>query len=422
MSKDAMNVVGVPSCLRPVAETHDVHPGTKRTDVGPIPEEWSTRSLGELGRCLIGLTYEPRNVRPEGLLVLRASNIGDDGLQFGDDVFVDVEVPEELLVQPNDLLICARNGSRPLIGKSTILDGRTKGMTFGAFMSVFRSNDSRFVAYCFGSHIIKHQVRQHLGATINQITKKSLNSFRVPFPRSSERRAIVGVLSDVDGLLRSLNALIAKKRAIQTAMAQQLLTGRVRLPGFGEAWRTVKLGSITHIETGSRNNHDKVADGEYPFFVRSSKVERINTFSFDGEGILIPGEGQIGNVIHYVKGRFDVHQRVYLIAGFDHAVLGKFVYYVMSRFFYWHAMTHTVKATVDSLRLPTFKTFTFSIPKTTAEQLAITTVLSDSEVEIETLEQRRDKTRALKRGMMQELLTGRTRLVEPLSAGGTTTT
>ncbi len=239
-----------------------------------------------------------------------------------------------------------------------------------------------------------------------------MRNFTVMLPEIQEQRAIAKVLSDVDGLINALDALIAKKRAIKQATMQQLLTGKTRLPGFSGAWKTKRLGEIAHIKTGSKNNEDKDENGRYPLFVRSATVERINSYCFDGEAILVPGEGGIENIFHYINGRFDCHQRVYMINRFADDVFGKLIYYIMVLQFGKHAMQNTVKATVDSLRLPTFQTFSFSIPKDVAEQRAIAAVLSDMDAEITALEHRRDKTIAIKQGMMQQLLTGKVRLVK----------
>lgn len=192
---------------------------------------------------------------------------------------------------------------------------------------------------------------------------------------------------------------------------QELLTGKRRLPGFVGEWEEKRLGDIAHIKTGSRNNQDKVADGQYPFFVRSAIVERINSFSHDCEAILIPGEGGIGSIFHYINGRFDVHQRVYAITQFAEQVSGKYVHLGMMQYFGQHAMQNSVKATVDSLRLPTFQNFELRMPPSKEEQEAIASVLSDMDSELSALEARREKVRAVKQGMMQELLTGRIRLV-----------
>lgn len=215
----------------------DLRPGYKQSAIGLIPEDWDAAPLGKCGEALIGLTYRPEDVRPHGTLVLRASNIQNDKLTFDDRVYVDVEVPERIMVRPGDVLICVRNGSRNLIGKAALIDERCVGMTFGAFMAVYRSVDGQLVNYLFQSEILKRQINEHLGATINQITNRSLDAFRIPYPPvETERQTIADVLCDVDALLDGLDRLIAKKRDLKQAAMQQLLTGRTRLPGFGEEW------------------------------------------------------------------------------------------------------------------------------------------------------------------------------------------
>ena len=193
---------------------------------------------------------------------------------------------------------------------------------------------------------------------------------------------------------------------------ENLQADKTHLPRFSGKWETRRLGDIAHINTESRNNQDKVENGQYPFFVRSATVERIDSYLFEGEAILVPGEGGIGSIFHYIDGRFDVHQRVDKISQFSEDVYGKFVYYSMALHFGNYAMLNTVKATVDSLRLPTFKNFAFSLPNNSEEQRAIAAILSDMDAEIAALERRRDKTCAIKQGMMQQLLTGRIRLVK----------
>ena len=142
----------------------------------------------------------------------------------------------------------------------------------------------------------------------------------------------------------------------------------LRFAGFGDEWNEVKLGEVTDIKTGGRDVQDSVEDGLYPFYIRSEEVKRINSYSFDGEAILIPGEGRLGEIFHYANGKFDVHQRVYKISNFTD-VNAKFVLQQMKKDFKQHAMRNTVKATVDSLRLPTIQSFTVfvsSLPEQTA--------------------------------------------------------
>jgi type I restriction enzyme S subunit len=174
-------------------------------------------------------------------------------------------------------------------------------------------------------------------------------------------------------------------------------------------WDVHPLGDCSRIKTGGRNNEDKEDGGQYPFYVRSEYVERINSFSYECEAVLIPGEGRIGDVFHYVDGRFDVHQRVYAITDFRSCVSAKFVFYYLKQHFGPHALKNTVKATVDSLRLPVFKGFKLAVPPVD-EQKAIAEALSDTDALIESLQQLITKKRALKQGAMQALLMGRQRL------------
>jgi type I restriction enzyme S subunit len=202
---------------------------TGKTRLPGFSGEWQVKPLGEIGEALIGLTYKPTDVRSDGTLVLRSSNIHGGILEFDDNVFVKTEIPDEIMVRPGDILICVRNGSRELIGKCAKIDERPDRMTFGAFMAVFRTTHHNFVYHQFQSEVIKKQIHEHLGATINQITNKSLNSFTIPLPPSeAERDAIAAILSDMDMEITALEAKLTKARQIKQGMMQELLTGKTR--------------------------------------------------------------------------------------------------------------------------------------------------------------------------------------------------
>ena len=151
-----------------------VKPGYKRSDLGPIPEDWDAIPLAHISDCLIGLTYSPLDVRDFGTLVLRSSNIQGGRLAFDDCVYVEMEVPPRAITRKNDILICVRNGSRQLIGKCALIDESTAGSAFGAFMSVLRSESAKFLFFQFQSDILKRQINEVMGATINQITNRLL--------------------------------------------------------------------------------------------------------------------------------------------------------------------------------------------------------------------------------------------------------
>ena len=119
--------------------------------------------------------------------------------------------------------------SRDLIGKCALINVQAVGETFGAFMSVFRSPFNEFIFNLFQSSLIKKQIDEHLGATINQITNKSLNSFEIPFPKQEEQFNIVIVLKDMDTEIVALEQKLSKYKMLKQGMMQELLTGKIRL-------------------------------------------------------------------------------------------------------------------------------------------------------------------------------------------------
>lgn len=303
-------------------------------------------------------------------------------------------------------------------GESAIVPDELAGANIARQVALVRFNSEintcrEFICHYLRSSSGKRRLlKDAFGSAQQVINLKDVNRLELPLPRSSvEQSAIATALGDVDALLAAQDALIAKKHAIKQGAMQELLTGKRRLPGFSGEWEVKQLGDVAHIKTGSRNNEDKVEGGDYPFFVRSEFVERIDGYSYDCEAILVPGEGKIGEIFHYITGRFDVHQRVYAITQFADEVVGRFLHLYMKAHFGQWAMQNTVKATVDSLRLPTFQDFQMRLPSTKEEQVAIVGVLADMDTELTALETQRAKTAQLKQGMMQALLTGRIRLV-----------
>ena len=178
-----------------------------------------------------------------------------------------------------------------------------------------------------------------------------------------------------------------------------------------EDWDVDYIEDVALVATGSKNTQDRIEDGQYPFFVRSQTVERINSYSFDGEAVLTAGDGVgTGKVVHYVNGRFDVHQRVYRISNFSERIDGYFFYLYFSTHFYNRIMQMTAKSSVDSVRRDMITRMLVPIPPTDAEQRAIATALSDVDAQLGGLDRLIAKKRDLKQAATQQLLTGQTRL------------
>lgn len=169
-------------------------------------------------------------------------------------------------------------------------------------------------------------------------------------------------------------------------------------------WDLDEIQNLADITTGAKNTQDRILDGDYPFYVRSQTVERINSYSFDGEAILTAGDGVgTGKVFHYINGKFDFHQRVYKISNFSERLDGYFFYLYFSNNFYNRIMQMTAKSSVDSVRREMIAKMLIPLPPK-AEQAAIATALNDADALITQLEKLIAKKRNIKQGAMQELL------------------
>lgn len=206
------------------------HKKFKKTRIGNIPEKWEAVTLGEIGTNIIGLTYSPKDVVLDGgTLVFRSSNIFGNSIKYGDNVFVNKKIPNHLITKSGDILLCTRNGSRNLIGKNAYIDEGSAGHSFGAFMSIYRTRYSKFVFQFFQSKFFKDQVNQYLGATINQITTKSLNSFVISLPPIDEQDKITKILCIVDQKISKSRALREKLVLLKRGLMSDLLSGKVRV-------------------------------------------------------------------------------------------------------------------------------------------------------------------------------------------------
>ena len=236
----------------------------------------------------------------------------------------------------------------------------------------------------------------------------------VVLPPLSEQRAIAEALSDVDGLLAALEALIAKKRAVKQAAMQQLLTGKSRLPGFSEAWETKRIGDLFESTAGgdfdSTRSSDVQSDSHpYPIYANGLSQEGLYGFCNYAESrpgsITITARGTLGEAFYrdtpfVAIGRLLVLEpKVRMDARFFSSYIN-------------HSIHFAVESTgVPQLTAPQVARYSLPVPPE-PEQRAISETLSDMDAETAALERRRDKTRVVKQGMMQQLLTGRVRLVK----------
>lgn len=230
-----------------------------------IPHHWRILRLKHVGHVKIGLTYSPDQVVDEkhGTLVLRSSNVQERKLAFEDNVFVSTTIPEELRTRVGDILICTRNGSRALIGKNARIDEASAGMTFGAFMSVFRSAYNDFLIQVFNSPIFEYQSSTFLTATINQLTTGNLRSIEVPFPPLDEQTQIAKFLdyetAKIDALIEKQQQLIEllkeKRQAVISHAVTKGMNPDAPMRDSGVEW----LGRVpAHWEVAAMKHHIRV--------------------------------------------------------------------------------------------------------------------------------------------------------------------
>ena len=264
------------------------------------------------------------------------------------------------------------------------------------------------------------------GSTFTAANSDQVGHFRIFVPADEiEQRAIAEVLSDVDGLINAVDTLIAKKRAIKQATMQQLLTGKTRLPGFSGEWETKRVLEFGDVITGATPSTKVNAfwDGPYPWItptdITSERDMTVSERTITQEGlnairtlspntVLVTCIASIGkNAILRTTG--GCNQQINAVTPND-AHNAEFLYYLFE-FNSNYLLANAGITATNIVSKAAFSNLVFKVPPF-KEQRAIATVLSDMDAEIAALEQRRDKTRAIKQGMMQQLLTGRVRLFE----------
>lgn len=383
--------------------------GYKQTEIGVIPEDWESVAL--LSKCdlLNGLTYTPNDMADNGLLVIRSSNVQNNQLVFSDNVYVDLTVADEKLIKKDDIIICVRNGSAALIGKCAKAS-RDYSITFGAFMAVLRGENNGYIYQLLQQGTIQKHISKNSGATINQITNGDFKTIFVPFPiDAKEQEHIAEALSDVDSLIFSLETLIAKKKAVKQGAMQELLTGKKRLPGFTGEWKQNQLKHLYEIiTTGKLDANAACENGRYRFYTCAKEFNYIDNYAFDGEALLISGNGENVGYIHHYIGKFNAYQRTYVLMGFKCNV--SFLKQYLNYYLPTRISLEVAKSNTPYIKKDTISDMEIILPNL-EEQNAIASILSDMDNEIEALEQKLEKARQIKQGMMQQLLTGKIRLV-----------
>ena len=425
----------------------EVKPGYKQTDVGVIPEEWNQVSLKAISSQITDGDHVTPNRARDGYYLLSARNVRDGFLDLSDVDFVGVSefkrMRNRCAPEAGDLLIsCSGHGL-----------GRVAKVPNGLHCVLVRSAalvkldqmkaDSLFVQYWLQGANARKQISDSLSrAAQPNLFLNSIERLSSPLPPLPQQRAIATALSDVDGLLGGLDRLIAKKRDLKQAAMQQLLTGQTRLPGFHGEWEVKTFGELFSFSGGYSASRDQLSAEGHCYLhygdihgatkttvdVRADyqnipkldiPLKRVASKSQleDGDVVFVDAseddEGASRHVVvvnkdkkpfisglHTIvaKSKTDELAHEYRRYCFQTAAIRQqFLFYAVGT-----KVSGISKTNIAKLKMP--------VPKV-PEQSAIAEVLTEMDGELAVLEQRREKTRALKQAMMQELLTGRTRLI-----------
>ncbi len=407
--------------------------GYKLTEVGLIPEEWEVKRLGE---CLastprygINAAAVPYSDRLP--VYIRITDISTDG-RFSPEKLVSVDNTQasNYYLLDGDIVL-ARTGAS--VGKSYKYDTSDGPLVFAGFLILIRPNPTKLVSGYISSYLSTKKYWDWVGLMSMRsgqpgINGKEYSQLPLPIPSISEQREISITLFDIDYLIKNLDKIIAKKRDIQQAVMQQLLTGQRRLPGFSGEWEMKRLGDVGELISGGT---PKTSNPEYwgghikwctPTDITRSKgkylseTERnISEAGLADSGARLLPAGSLLICTRATIGELKIARTPLCTnQGFKSLICHDDI---SQEFMYYKLLTmkkdmieRAFGSTFLEISKANISAITFSVPPQ-AEQKAIATILSDMDTELAALEARRDKARHIKQGVMQELLTGRTRLI-----------
>ncbi|MEO3479214.1 restriction endonuclease subunit S [Phaeobacter sp. CAU 1743] len=400
-----------------------------------IPNDWELVNLGTLGSFAKGAGIRKDEALSGEIPAVRYGELYTDHPEIlrAHRSFISAEISKSARpIKCGDILFAGSGETKEEIGKCTGFLGDYEAFAGGDII-VFRPNgpDPRFLAYMLNSApIAKQKAQRAQGDAVVHIYPDALRRLSLPLPSLHEQQAIAAALSDADGVVAGLERVIAKKRLIKQGAMQDLLTARRRLPGFSGEWEEATLSELADIRSGGTPSTSDATlwDGDIAWVTPTDitaldgrKFLSGTTRTISRAGLrqssaeLLP-EGTIVMTSRATIGECAISTiPLTTNQGFKNFIAKNRA----DRDFLYYLLTSQKKGFIELCSGSTFleigKTqltgYTVRVPETKREQQAISTVLSDMDAEIQTLEGRLTKARAVKEGMMQNLLTGRVRLV-----------
>jgi len=397
----------------------ELNPGYKQTEIGLIPEKWDAEQIGNLLSFKNGLN-KAKEFFGKGTPIVNYMDVfACPGLQI-DDIQGRVTLSKAEIdrfdVRSGDVFFTRTSETVEDIGTAAVMLDGPKDTVFSGFVLRGRPIDSRmensFKKYCFSDGSVRSQIVSTATYTTRALTNgRLLSNVWIALPPKAEQRAIAMALSDVDALLGGLDRLIGKKRNLKQAAMQQLLTGQTRLPGFEGEWEVKRLGELLSYEQPTKylvSNSEYSDANDVPVLTAGKTFVLGYTSEEKGIFTSLPVIifDDFTTASKFVTFPFKVKSSAMKLLGpRDPSMNFGLVYEIMQ-------MVDFKLSEHKRYWISEYQKLEVRLPGS-QEQDAIAAVLSDMDAELIALEQRRSKTRNLKQAMMQELLTGKTRLVTP---------
>lgn len=440
--------------------------GYKMTEVGVIPEDWEVKEFNEtfsvipnnsLSRDYLNTHAGEYHDIHYGDVLIRYGALLDAGnteIPFINKAITDKWVNRRIVTEGD--IIMADTAEDNTVGKcSEVINVNHKKIVSGLHTFWLHPNEGLFEKGFLGyfmNHSLYHNQLLPLihGTKVSSVSKNEILGTRVLVPLKNEQTAIAAALSDVDSLISALTKKIEKKKAIKQGLMQQLLTGKKRLPGYEKNrepvqtewgaipkdWKTLSIGKCCSIKARigwqGLKKSEYLSSGEYVLvtgtdflngridwkscvYVSKKRYEQDANIQIVKHDILITKDGTIGKVaflddvpclgtlnsgIFVVRSHSEELDQCYLSKIFESFIFDAFLESLVAG------------STINHLYQKDFVHFNFPVPPTMSEQTAIANILSDCDSEIAALEEKRDKYKEIKQGMMQQLLTGKIRLIK----------
>ena len=391
----------------------EVRPGYKQTEVGVIPQDWEVKRLRDISPSqTVGLVINPSSYFDEAgtIPMLVGSHVSENSISW--------QTANKITEKSNNQVSASRLYANDLVmvrvgepGVTAVVPPELDGCNCASMMIIRqgRAFDSTWLCYVMNSDIGRKQVENvQYGTAQKQFNISDAVNFVYPTPPFAEQKAIASALSGVESVITSLDQLIAKKRDIQQAVMQQLLTGQRRLPGFSGEWEVKRLGDVVEIKKGQLITEKLASPGDIPVVAGGKKPAYFHSAANrSGKNITISASGASAGYVAFFETPIFASDCSTIGESDKYEIL--FVYYFLKS-----RQEDIYKAQTGGAQPHIHPADIYPLVVTwpdKAEQTAIATILSDMDSERAMLEARRDKAKQLKVGMMQQLLSGSLRII-----------